>query len=257
MLKGIYAFVMKRIDALSKRIEKAQSSAEKANSAAETAQAAAETAQQAASAANTNANRKVSSVNGKTGAVEIAASDVGAISSADGSVQNAHLADSSVTTDKLAEAERMTSANIVSALGYEPEKVSNIELILDTTTGGTQTTILTQDGDGNALSLRLAYVLMDYAESMSQNIWIGPLSWRWVKKEQSGEKSSLTEISHIGGKFWRVLSLGKTLTEEKGDVDSCTGGYVLSTSDTLSQIAIYFSTSMPENTRIRIYGIRA
>ena len=98
----------------------------------------------------------VTSVNGKTGAVELAASDVGAISDTDGSVQNAHLADSAVTTDKLAEAERMTSANIVGALGYEPEKVSGEWELIEgiTLTEDTAEIVRTAEPDGTAYNFK-------------------------------------------------------------------------------------------------------
>ena len=105
----------------------------------------------------------VTSVNGKTGAVEIAASDVGAISSADGSVQNAHLADSSVTTDKLAEAERMTSANIVGALGYEPVKPEgNYELIETFTVESKMAIVRNTEPDGTAYKFKALRVVATY-----------------------------------------------------------------------------------------------
>ena len=116
-------------------------------------------------------NAPVTSVNGKTGAVELAASDVGAISSTDGSVQNAHLASGAVTTDKLAEAERMTSANITNALGYEPEKPESPYEFINSVTATEDVAAIDvcKDADGNTFNLKHVYAVITQDGSITSD----------------------------------------------------------------------------------------
>ena len=253
MLKGIYAFVMKRIDALSKQIEKAQSSAEKANSAAETAQAAAETARQAARDANTNANRKVSSVNGKTGAVELAASDVGAISDTDGSVQNAHLADSAVTTDKLAEAERMTGENVINAIGGYA--------LIDTITaegGESQITVTSVNGLTDVLLAIVSPSTVTAATVQAYAYFDGDSdkwSYIWLNDAIKADGTSTLSVSILNG-YVDILAIPSMVRNQSGG--SLRGQRRVRDVKTISSISYVMpsGSTFDAGTIIQVYGRR-
>ena len=206
----------------------------------------------------------VTSVNGKTGAVELAASDVGAISDSDGSVQNAHLADASVTTDKLAEGERMTSANITNALGYEPEKVSGEWELLNeitTTADNTGTVYITRNSDGNGINATSLLLIVTAPDSISGMLSCGIWA-RFISLADTEETvyfwNGLTTRNYPGKKY---AVLHGTVVEATS-VQFTTGGSASSATNfgLNAKVLTGFSiggANIPCGTKLTVYGIRA
>ena len=187
------------------------------------------------------------------------------LSSADGSVQNAHLADSAVTTDKLAEAERMTSANITNALGYEPEEKSGEwELIEEITlTEDTAEIVRTAEPDGTAYNLKGVWVYVSGRASKT----VGYLYLNWqseyvctfkVNTNEGSESYSSFARVEIQGAALRILYgteagfLGSVGTRLTSNFSTYTGG-----KDAIVQIKITNQGTFYTGSKIKIYGIRA
>ena len=151
----------------------------------------------------------------------------------------------------------VTKDNIVSALGYEPEKVLSFELINDLTMGGTQESIISQDSDGNSFSLREAYVIFDSPEEIDQTVWLGPWSYRWAWIGSQKLKTYIWHVKQIADQLFTISVVAKGDKWSAGDGNNLRSGAVEGNTATIQRICWYFSTSMPENTRVRIYGIRA
>lgn len=206
----------------------------------------------------------VTSVNGKVGAVEIAASDVGAISDSNGSVQNAHLASASVTTDKLAEGERMTKDNVVGALGYEPQKEEGTyELINSVTVTEEVTDIdITTDTHGDAFSLIHAYCKITSPTMSSAKA--GSIYWRNADGTLSlsgwyqlftGTTANVYYWAHIYG------SRVEALYERFNETNSITDDHSVMTKNfdypAINRLLLYVSLGAPVGAVVELYGIRA
>ena len=212
----------------------------------------------------------VTSVNGKTGAVEIAASDVGAISSADGSVQNAHLASGAVTTGKLAEAERMTSANIVGALGYEPEEKSGEWKLIEeiTVENGVRNYDRTQEPDGTAYAFKCIYIICTSpADGMSAST-VGIFRATFSDGNSVYNYASGAFPTAKSGKSTQLISTDNNgMVEMRGQTVYTGGNWEANAPKTCSRLVTpgavitklsnYVSSDSAAGATFTIYGIRA
>ena len=204
----------------------------------------------------------VTSVNGKTGAVELAASDVGAISSANGSVQNAHLADSSVTTDKLAEGERMTSANITNALG-------KYELIESITVSDDTTTVIerTQEPDGTAYNFRKMIIKAAVAQASVASAQFSTVIGASVASAWSNNATSttgtiyITQWLEVKNGIFNVRTHNGTTNSGYNTTDYG-GSYseAITSMESLIRIRMRLNSgalAFPSGTKIDIYAVRS
>ena len=199
----------------------------------------------------------------------LAASDVGAISDTDGSVQNAHLADSAVTTDKLAEAERMTSANIVGALGYAPEEKSGEWELIGVFNSGEEDVKnweITKDPDGNAIKCSKLYYVIQGASTITDKGC--SIFTRYSKGSATGgiyvfssraltakyPCNVLTEVINKHLALMQVLTFSTSGSPE--DVKSATA-YSADEDIYLTGFSLYSGSNILANTTVTVYGIRA
>ena len=186
------------------------------------------------------------------------------LSSADGSVQNAHLADSAVTTDKLAEAERMTSANITNALGYEPEKIEGTYELINTITveEAVISLVIDKDSDGNALSLRHMFIEISTDERVTEN-----KSMSCSVKGSGGADVYIYENAFRKYRVPQLLiahSYGHRITHEfiqksssKSPEMYAKNEVLTESEETISALSCYSGAYIPAGTTFTVYGIRA